>query len=74
MADSIREAGGEYLQKVGVFDIYRGKQVGENKKNIAVSLQFRHPSRTLSDEEVDGWMNAIAKLVEERTGGKLRDW
>jgi phenylalanyl-tRNA synthetase beta chain len=74
MAEAIHEAGGEYLVKVGVFDIYRGKQLGENKKNIAVNLRFRHPSRTLNDEEVDGWMKAIGKLVEERTGGKLRDW
>jgi phenylalanyl-tRNA synthetase beta chain len=74
MAEAIREAGGEWLQKVELFDVYRGKQVGRDKKNIAVSLRFRHPERTLTDEEVDGWMENITALVKERTGGLLRDW
>ncbi len=74
MYDAIRDAGGEWLEKVELFDVYRGKQVGENKKNLAVNLRFRHPDRTLTDEEVDGWMEAIAAKVHESTGGKLRDW
>jgi len=74
MVKSIRDAAGEYLEKVELFDIYRGQQVGENKKNLAVSLRFRHPERTLTDEEVDGWMSTVAARVGENTGGKLRDW
>jgi phenylalanyl-tRNA synthetase beta chain len=74
MYDAIREAGSQWLQKVEVFDVYRGKQVGEGKKNIAVALRFRNPERTLTDEEVDGWMSEIASLVKERTGGSIRDW
>ena len=74
MVKSIRDAAGEYLEKVELFDIYRGQQVGENKKNLAVSLRFRHPERTLTDEEVDGWMSKVAARVGENTGGKLRDW
>jgi len=74
MYDAIREVGGEWLQKVELFDVYRGKQVGENKKNLAVNLTFRHPDRTLTDEEVNEWMNAIVDLVKERTGGAIRDW
>jgi len=74
MVEAIREAGGEWLESVKLFDLYRGKQVGENKKNVAVSLRFRHPQRTLTDEEVDERMKAIIERVAERTGGKLRDW
>jgi phenylalanyl-tRNA synthetase beta chain len=74
MVQAIRAAGGEYLERVGVFDIYRGRQVGEDKKNLAVNLRFRHPDRTLTDAEVDEWMGAIIELVKDRTGGKLRDW
>ena len=74
MHDAIREAGGKLLERVELFDIYRGKQVGEGMKNLAVSLRFRSPDRTLTDEEVDGWMSGIISLVKERTGGKLRDW
>ncbi len=74
MREAIREAGGEWLERIELFDVYRGKQVGAGMKNLAVNLRFRHPERTLTDEEVDGWINAITSLVTERTGGKLRDW
>jgi phenylalanyl-tRNA synthetase beta chain len=74
MAEAVREAGGVYLESLSVFDVYRGKQIGENMKNLAVNLRFRHPERTLTDAEVDGWMADVVELVKKRTGGKIRDW
>ena len=35
-----------------VFDLYRGEQVGEGRKCLALRLEFRAPDRTLTDEEV----------------------
>jgi phenylalanyl-tRNA synthetase beta chain len=74
MHDAIRESAGDLLEKVELFDVYRGKQVGEGKKNLAVNLIFRHPERTLRDEEVDEWIDKIIASVRNSTGGKLRDW
>jgi phenylalanyl-tRNA synthetase beta chain len=74
MAEAIHEAGGPYLERISVFDIYRGANLGENKKNVAVNLKFRNPERTLVDAEVDAWMEAITALVGERTGGQIRNW
>ena len=37
---------------VRVFDLYRGEQVGEGSKSLALRLEFRAPDRTLTDEEV----------------------
>jgi len=74
MHDAIRAVGGEWLEKVELFDVYRGKQVGDGKKNLAVNLIFRHPARTLTDAEVDEWIDTITSAVMDRAGGKLRDW
>ena len=74
MHDAIRESAGDWLEKVELFDVYRGKQVGEEKKNLAVNLIFRHPERTLRDEEVDEWIDKIIASVQKNTGGTLRDW
>jgi phenylalanyl-tRNA synthetase beta chain len=74
MLESIKSAAGEYLIKIEVFDVYRGEQVGENKKNLAVSLRFRHPERTLTDEEIDGWIANVVSQVGKNTGGTLRSW
>jgi phenylalanyl-tRNA synthetase beta chain len=67
----VAEGGGELLEKVAIFDEYRGAQVGEGKKSLALRLEFRAPDRTLTDEEVAERRAAIERALEE-LGGKLR--
>ena len=45
-----------------MFDLYRGEQVGEGNKSLALRLEFRAPDRTLTDEEV----------AERRDGDRAR--
>jgi phenylalanyl-tRNA synthetase beta chain len=68
---TVRDAGGELLRSVGIFDLYRGEQVGEGQKSLALRLEFRAPDRTLTDEEVAGHRKAIAGALES-IGGTLR--
>ncbi len=44
--------GGELLESVRLFDIYRGVPVPEGKKSVAFALRFRASDRTLTDAEV----------------------
>jgi phenylalanyl-tRNA synthetase beta chain len=67
----VAQGGGELLEKVAIFDEYRGAQVGEGKKSLALRLEFRAPDRTLTDEEVAERRAAIERALEE-LGGKLR--
>jgi phenylalanyl-tRNA synthetase beta chain len=67
----VGEGGGELLERVTLFDVYRGEQVGEGKKSLALRLEFRAPDRTLTDEEVAELRAAIERALEE-LGGKLR--
>ena len=68
----IRKAGGALLEKVEMFDIYRGAQLGEGKKSVAFSLSFRNADRTLSDDDVNPVMKKILKSCEENCGASLR--
>ncbi|HEV2728065.1 MAG TPA: phenylalanine--tRNA ligase subunit beta [Solirubrobacterales bacterium] len=75
-AEAVREAvlagGGELLQAAEVFDLYEGEQLGEDRKSLALNLEFRAADRTLTDDEVAGLREAIkAKLGE--IGGMLRE-
>ena len=54
-----------------VFDLYRGEQVGEGHKSLALRLEFRAPDRTLTDEEVAERRAAIEREIET-LGGSLR--
>ena len=68
VADAIREAGGDLLEDVRLFDRYTGDQVEEGQCSLAFSLRFRAPDRTLSDEEVDPCWEAIVAAVKEMGG------
>jgi phenylalanyl-tRNA synthetase beta chain len=68
---AVAEGGGELLERVALFDEYRGEQLGEGKKSLALRLEFRAPDRTLTDEDVAELRAAIERELEE-LGGRLR--
>jgi len=68
----LRMGGGEYLAKVQLFDIFRGKQVGEGKKSLAFNLTYIAPDHTLTDEEVSKLRQKIVYLLDNKLGAELR--
>jgi len=68
----IRKAGGFLLADARLFDIYRGEQLGAGKKNMAYSLWFQAPNKTLTDKVVAKQQSRIVKHLEKTLGAKLR--
>ena len=63
LAEHVRLSAGERLELLWPFDVYEGQQVPEGQKSIALRLWFRHPERSLTDQEVDTFMvNIIQSL------------
>ncbi|MFH1229957.1 MAG: phenylalanine--tRNA ligase subunit beta, partial [Planctomycetota bacterium] len=60
------------LEKLEFFDLYRGKQVPEGKKSIAFSLSFRHPTKTLSNNDVDEVVKTVVDALEKNLQASLR--
>src|SRR5690606_10140774 len=58
-------AAGEHLESIEPFDVYRGSQVGEGQRSVAVRLHFRAEDRALTDEEVDDAMANVIKAVRD---------
>jgi phenylalanyl-tRNA synthetase beta chain len=71
--DSVRAAAGPDLRDARVFDLYRGEQVGEGRKSLALRLEFRSEERTLTDDEVSGIRERIKDQIAHDTGGSLRE-
>ena len=69
---AVMVGGGELLRAAEVFDLYEGEQVGEDRKSLALNLEFRADDRTLTDEEVAELRGAIKKRLNE-IGGSLRE-
>ena len=70
--DQIRRNGGKYLKDVGIFDVYKGKQVESGKRSIAFRLIFQSPDRTLSDDDVNPVFDKIISIVTKKFNAKLR--
>ena len=72
LVDAAREAAGPLLREARVFDLYRGEQVGEGRKSVAIHLTFQSPERTLTDEEAAELRGRIVGALAERFGAELR--
>jgi phenylalanyl-tRNA synthetase beta chain len=72
LVDTARESAGPLLRDVRVFDVYRGEQVGEGRKSVALHLSFQSPERTLTDEEAAEVRGRIVAALAERFGAELR--
>jgi len=67
-----QEAGGAALREAGVFDVYRGAGLPNGFKSVALSLIFQDNSRTLTDQEVEAAVEAVAQRLHERFGATIR--
>ena len=64
----IRRASGEMLERLELFDEFRGAGIPEGTRSLAWRLTFRHPERTLRDKEIDGRRSQLLKTLEKELG------
>ena len=69
---AIRAKAGDYLTKLNLFDVYVGKGIDPDRKSLALGLTWQHPSRTLTDEEVNDSVSSVLAHLEESLGATLR--
>jgi phenylalanyl-tRNA synthetase beta chain len=72
VAETVTRGAGALLSSLRLFDVYRGEQVGEGRKSLALRLEFRAPDRTLTDEEVAERRREITEALAE-IEGSLRE-
>jgi len=68
----IKKFGGQFLQDIKLFDVYRGGQVKEGLQSMAFSLKFQAEDRTLTDQEINGFVTAVAQELAGQFGAELR--
>jgi phenylalanyl-tRNA synthetase beta chain len=72
VAEVIRDAAGEMLESLVVFDEFRGAGIPEGQRSLAWALTFRHPERTLRDKEIQGRTGKILSVLESKLGIRQR--
>ncbi len=68
---AIRKAVGKILEKITLFDVYKGKQIEEGKKSVSYSISMRSHEGTLTDEQADSAMKKALKALAD-IGAELR--
>jgi phenylalanyl-tRNA synthetase beta chain len=69
---TLRSAGGDLLEAVHLFDVFRSPALGEGRRSLAFALRFRAPDRTLTDDEVAQLRQACIDAVVREHGAELR--
>lgn len=69
---TLREAAGDLLVRLELFDVFRGAQVREGRRSLAYSLRLQAPDRTLTDEEVGEVRRRVIAAVESAHAANLR--
>ena len=60
------------LKSFKLFDIFESEKLGKDKQSLAMNFHFQDDSKTLTDEEIDKWMQKIAKNIETNLSAELR--
>lgn len=68
---AIKGAVGKILEKVTLFDVYKGEQIEKGKKSVSYSITMRSHEGTLTDEQADGAVKKALKALAD-VGAELR--
>jgi phenylalanyl-tRNA synthetase beta chain len=69
---TLHHAGGELLESIALFDVYRGPSVEDGWRSLAFRLRFCALDRTLTDEEIGRLRSGCIEAVVARHRGRLR--
>ena len=72
VAREILTAGGGYLSRIQLFDVYRGKGIESTEKSLSFALTLQSTSRNLTDGEIDRQIDKIVDAIRKNLGGTLR--
>jgi len=60
------------LQSVKLFDVFESEKLGEGKKSMAVNFSFLDDAKTLTDTEIEGFMQKLISSLETELNAEVR--
>ena len=69
---AIRDAGGDDVARVSVFDVYQGKGIDDGYKSIAMAMHLQGKDQTWVDEEIHAVMDKVMQGLKD-IGAQVRD-
>jgi len=62
----------DFVTEIGLFDVYRGKGIGENQKSLAFFVLMQDSQKSLVDADADKVMAGLLSIVMQQFGAQLR--
>lgn len=72
MLDAMRSVADEVVSEVALFDVYRGKGIGQGKKSLAFLVLMQDTQKTLTDEHADTAITKMVAVLMQQFGAVLR--
>ncbi len=73
IVEIMRREGPAELTQVQLFDIFKKKGMGSKQRSLAYSLEYRAADRTLTDEEVNSFDEAIREALRRDLKVEIRE-
>lgn len=70
---AVRQAKANYLERVDLFDVFRGNKIPAGQKSVAYAFTYRHPDRTLTDEEINSEHQKVVQKLQQKVKAEIRD-
>lgn len=72
LVEAVASEGGKLLKGIQVFDVFKGKQLGDGLKSVALNLTFSSMERTLTEGEIDKRIDRILTKLKSEFSAELR--
>jgi phenylalanyl-tRNA synthetase beta chain len=69
----VRQAKAPNLERVELFDVFRGKNVPVGQKSLAYAFTYRAADRTLTDAEANTAHAQVVERLKKELGATVRD-
>lgn len=60
------------LESFLLFDVFEDEKLGNDKKSLAFNFTFLDKEKTLTDKEIENWMEKIMNLLETKLNAVIR--
>ena len=69
----VRRAKPTNLERVELFDVFRGKNVPAGQKSVAYAFTYRAADRTLTDQEINSTQERVVAELKQKLQAAVRD-
>jgi phenylalanyl-tRNA synthetase beta chain len=71
--DLITRQGGDLIESVSIFDVYKGEKLGPDRKTISFRIMYRSMETTLDGNMINKLHEKITEKILKETGGTLSE-